>query len=161
MRNQIITKQPITLPFRAVVAHDMQVVRSLCFRALCKEFLMLKITIKSVPNGHAYIQATYNNTLITMTDQNGNVIGWSSAGKVGFRGPKKATPYAASLVVKDLCERLAPTGLREVVVFVRGIGAGRDSAIRALNANGLVVTLIKDVTPIPHNGCRPLKPRRI
>jgi len=116
---------------------------------------------KSVPSGRAYVQATFNNTIVTLTDPNGNVLGWSSAGKIGFTGPKKATPYAATLVVKDLMERLADVGLKEVNVFVKGVGSGRDSAVRSLNANGLSVLTIKDVTPIPHNGCRAPKPRRI
>ncbi|KPJ84681.1 30S ribosomal protein S11 [Parcubacteria bacterium SG8_24] len=114
-----------------------------------------------VSTGRAYVQATYNNTIVTLTDNNGNVLGWSSAGVVGFRGPKKSTPYAASVIVKDAMDKVASTGLREVSVFVRGIGSGREAAVRALHANGLVVTSIKDVTPIPHNGCRAPKPRRV
>lgn len=120
-----------------------------------------KKAVKSVSSGRAYIQATFNNTIVTFTDANGNVIGQSSAGKVGFTGPKKATPYAASMVVKDIVEKTIATGLKDVSVFVKGVGAGRDSAVRALNANGLNVLSIKDVTPIPHNGCRAPKPRRI
>ncbi len=120
-----------------------------------------KKNVRQVSHGRAYVQATYNNTIVTITDANGNVLGWSSAGKVGFTGPKKATPYAASMIVKDLCDRLRETGLRDVSVFVKGIGSGRESAVRALNANGLNVLSIKDVTPIPHNGCRPPKPRRV
>jgi len=120
-----------------------------------------KKSVKQVPNGRAYVQATYNNTIVTLTDANGNVIGWSSAGKVGFTGPKKATPYAASVIVKDLVERANETGIKEVNVFVKGVGSGRESAVRALNANGLNVLSIKDVTPLPHNGCRAPKPRRV
>ena len=112
-------------------------------------------------HGRAYIQATFNNTIVTITDQNGDVLGWASAGMVGFKGPKKATPYAASQVVKKAVEVIAPYGVREVSVFVKGIGAGREGAIRALNTNGLQVLSIKDVTPIPHNGCRPPKRRRV
>lgn len=114
-----------------------------------------------VPQGKAYIQATYNNTIVTLTDPNGNVISWSSAGVNGFKGPKKATPYAASMIVKDAVEKAADTGLREVSVFITGVGQGREGALRALNANGLNVTSIKDITPIPHNGCRPPRPRRV
>lgn len=117
--------------------------------------------VKQVPRGNAYIQATYNNTIISVGDPNGNVIGWSSAGKVGFKGPKKATPYAASQVAKDLMERIADYGVKEVAVFIKGIGGGREGAIRALHANGLIVSSINDVTPIPHNGCRPPKRRRV
>lgn len=120
-----------------------------------------KKAIKQVSTGRAYIQATFNNTIVTLTDQNGDVLGWASAGMVGFKGPKKATPYAASQVVKRAVEHVAPTGLKEVSVFVKGIGGGRESAIRALNANGLQVLAVKDVTPIPHNGCRPPKRRRV
>ncbi len=119
-----------------------------------------KIT-KQVSLGRAYIKATYNNTIVTLTDQNGNVLAWSSAGINGFRGPKKATPFAASIIVKDAVEKAKSYGLRDVNVFVKGVGLGRDSAIRGLNANGLNVLTIKDVTPIPHNGCRRRKPRRV
>lgn len=120
-----------------------------------------KKAVRQVPVGRAYVQATYNNTIVSVTDPNGNVLGWSSAGKMGFRGPKKSTPYAASVIVKDIAERLQDTGIKEVSVFVKGIGSGRESAVRAFNANGINVLSIKDVTPIPHNGCRPPKPRRV
>lgn len=116
---------------------------------------------KQVSHGRAYIQATFNNTIVTITDQNGDVLGWASAGMVGFKGPKKATPYAASQVVKRVAEAVAPTGIKEVQVFIKGIGGGREGAIRALNTHGLQVLSIKDVTPIPHNGCRPPKRRRV
>ena len=120
-----------------------------------------KAQIKQVVRGNAYIQASYNNTIITITDLNGNAIGWASSGGSGFKGPKKATPYAASIVVKNLMDRIAAVGLKEVNVFVKGIGGGRESAIRALHTNGLNVLAISDVTPIPHNGCRPPKRRRV
>ena len=120
-----------------------------------------KKPVRQVAVGRAYVQATYNNTIVTLTDPNGNVLGWSSAGKVGFRGPKKSTPYAASVIVKDVADKVKDSGLKEVSVFVKGIGSGRESAVRALNANGINVLSIKDVTPIPHNGCRPPKPRRV
>lgn len=116
---------------------------------------------KQVSTGRAYIQATYNNTIVTLTDSDGNVLAWSSAGANGFRGPKKATPYAASVVVRKVAEKVADAGLKDVAVFVRGLGQGREGAVRALNANGLNVLSIKDVTPIPHNGCRPPRPRRV
>lgn len=116
---------------------------------------------KRITKGRAYIQSTYNNTLITITDCQGNVIAWSSAGSIGFKGPKKATPYAASLVAKDVVAKVRDTGLKEIDVFVKGIGSGRESAIRSLNNEGLEVKSIKDVTPIPHNGCRPPKVRRV
>ncbi|MCH7491984.1 30S ribosomal protein S11 [Patescibacteria group bacterium] len=116
---------------------------------------------KNVLHGKVFIQATYNNTLVTITDENGNTLAWSSAGHLGFKGPKKATPYAASVIVKDVAEKVKPFGLRSVDVFVRGVGSGRESAIRSLNANNINVQSIKDVTPIPHNGVRPKKPRRV
>ncbi len=111
--------------------------------------------------GRAYVQATFNNTIVSFTDQNGNVLAWSSAGGCGFKGPKKATPYAATIIVEKAAEKVKAYGLKEVNVFVKGVGAGRESAIRAINANGIEVLSIKDVTPIPHNGCRPKKPRRV
>ncbi len=120
-----------------------------------------KVVSRQVSLGRAYIKATYNNTLVTFTDQNGNVLSWSSAGQCGFKGPKKATPYAASIIVKDAFEKAKKYGLKEVSVFVRGIGGGREAAVRALNANGIAVNGIKDITPIPHNGCRAKKPRRV
>lgn len=116
---------------------------------------------KFVAHGQAHILATYNNTIVTLTDQSGNVLGWSSSGSVGFRGPKKATPYAAGLVVKNVIEKVRETGLKSVDVFIRGIGSGREAAVRALNTNGILVQTIKDITPTPHNGCRPPKVRRV
>lgn len=116
---------------------------------------------KNVPFGQAYIQATYNNVIATLTDPIGQVLAWSSSGSIGFKGAKKATPYAATLVVKDVVEKSKRANLRSVDVFVKGIGSGRDSAIRSLSANGLEVKSITDVTPVPHNGCRPPKVRRV
>ena len=116
---------------------------------------------KIVTKGQAYIKATYNNTIITFTDQQGNVLAWSSAGKNGFKGPKKSTPYAAGIVVKDAVEKVRDYGLKEVNVFVKGIGGGREAAARALYTNGLTILSIKDITPFPHNGCRPPKVRRV
>ena len=113
------------------------------------------------PIGCAYIQATYNNTIVTLTDVNGNTISWSSAGHNGFKGPKKATPYAASVIVRDAIEKAKDSGLKEVNVFLSGVGQGREGALRAINANGLTVLTIKDITPVPHNGCRPPRPRRV
>ncbi|HUT22002.1 MAG TPA: 30S ribosomal protein S11 [Candidatus Bipolaricaulota bacterium] len=120
-----------------------------------------KKIIKQTPLGRAYIKSTYNNTLVTLTDQTGNVLAWSSAGLNGFRGPKKATPFAASIIVKNAAEKAQPYGLKDVHVFVKGVGLGREAAIRGLNANGINVLSIKDVTPIPHNGCRRRKPRKV
>lgn len=130
-------------------------------RVVKKVLRKKKKIIRQITHGNVYIQATYNNTIVTFTDINGNVLAWSSSGQVGFKGPKKATPYAASQVVKTAVEKVAPYGLKEIRVFVKGIGGGREGAIRALNANGLNVVTVSDVTPIPHNGCRPPKRRRV
>lgn len=116
---------------------------------------------KNVAAGVANILATFNNTKVTITDQRGNVIGWSSAGKVGFKGSRKSTAYAAQMVAQDACRQAMGHGLREVEVRVKGPGAGRESAIRAIQAVGLEITTIRDVTPVPHNGCRPPKARRV
>lgn len=114
-----------------------------------------------VSSGQAHILATYNNTVVTLTDQNGNVLGWSSAGHVGFRGPKKSTPYAAGVIVRNVAEKVRDLGLKTLDVFVKGVGSGREAAVRALTANGFNISSIKDITPIPHNGPRPPKPRRV
>lgn len=120
-----------------------------------------KKVAKQVSHGRAYVQATFNNTIVSVTDQNGDVLGWASAGMVGFKGPKKATPYAAGQVVKKVLDAIETVGIKEVNVFVKGIGGGREGAIRAFNSNGIQVLSIKDITPIPHNGCRPPKRRRV
>ena len=116
---------------------------------------------KNVHSGIAHVLATFNNTIVTITDMNGNVIGWSSAGKVGFKGSRKSTAYAAQMVAQDASRQAMGHGLKEVEVLVKGPGAGRESAVRALQAIGLDLTLIRDVTPVPHNGCRPPKQRRV
>ena len=116
---------------------------------------------KNILKGQVHIQATYNNTIITLTDLNGGVLSWASGGLLGFKGAKKSTPYAASLIVKTAIEKTKKMGLKDVDVFVKGVGSGRESAIRAIVSNGLNVNSIADVTPIPHNGCRPPKPRRV
>lgn len=118
-------------------------------------------TKRKVKQGRVYIQSSYNNTLISVTDSNGNVLTWSSAGRVGFAGARKATPYAAQQVIADILERLKPFNMKEVRVFVRGIGSARESAIRALGASGLAIMSIRDLTPIPHNGVRAPKRRRV
>jgi small subunit ribosomal protein S11 len=116
---------------------------------------------KSVPRGRAYVQSTFNNTLITLTDPTGNVLSWASAGQSGFKGSRKSTPYAAQIAAEGAARRAMEHGLRQVEVFVKGPGSGREAAIRALQASGLVVLSIKDSTPVPHNGCRPPKRRRV
>jgi small subunit ribosomal protein S11 len=114
-----------------------------------------------IPAGRAYIQASFNNIIVTITDPRGNVIAWGSSGTAGFKGSRKGTPYAAQLAARDAARRGMEHGLRQVEVFVKGPGSGREAAIRSLQATGLTVTSIRDVTPIPHNGCRPRKRRRV
>lgn len=116
---------------------------------------------KTVQIGKVFIQATFNNTIVTITDLNGNTVSWASAGSLNFRGAKKSTPYAAQTTAETAAKTAMDYGLREVHVFVKGPGVGRESAIRALGALGLQVKSIKDITPIPHNGCRPRKTRRV
>ncbi len=116
---------------------------------------------KNVSSGLVHVYATFNNTIVTITDRAGGVIGWSTAGKMGFRGSRKGTAYAAQVVAQDACRQAMGHGLREAEVRLRGPGSGRESAVRAVQALGVEVTTIKDVTPIPHNGCRPPKARRV
>jgi small subunit ribosomal protein S11 len=116
---------------------------------------------KNIPTGVAHIKATFNNTLVTITDPTGNVISWSSAGVQGFKGSRKGTPFAAQLAASDAAKKAMEHGMRNVDVFVKGPGAGREAALRAIQAAGLSVNLIRDVSPIPHNGCRPPKRRRV
>jgi small subunit ribosomal protein S11 len=120
-----------------------------------------KKKLLGITSGIVHIQATFNNTIVTITDKNGNVLVWSSPGIVGFSGSKKATPFAAQLAAQDAAKKAIELGLKEVEVCVKGAGSGRESAIRALQATGLTVTIIRDKTPIPHNGCRPKKRRRV
>ena len=120
-----------------------------------------KIKRKNIVKGQVHIKSTYNNTIVTLTDLNGNVIAWSSAGLLGFKGAKKATPYAATTIMSSLLEKTKKIGLREVEVYVKGIGSGRESAVRGIAANDIIIISITDMTPIPHNGCRPPKPRRM
>ncbi len=116
---------------------------------------------KNVPYGRAYIQATFNNTIVTLTDQQGNTVAWASAGSSGFKGSRKSTPYAAQMAAQNAARQALDHGVREVDVFVKGPGPGREAAIRSLQGVGLKVKSITDVTPIPHNGCRPRKKRRV
>lgn len=116
---------------------------------------------KNIPSGAAHIQTTFNNTIISITDQTGNVISWSSAGSLGFKGSRKGTPFAAQMAAEAAAKKAMEMGLRHVDVYVKGPGSGRETAIRALQVIGLEITLIKDVTPVPHNGCRPPKRRRV
>ena len=120
-----------------------------------------KKTHKKVSVGRVYIQSTFNNTIVTITDTQGNVITWGSCGTARFKGSRKGTPYAAQLAARDAARRAANDGLRQVDVYIKGPGSGREAAIRALQASGLTVTSIRDVTPIPHNGCRPKGRRRV
>ncbi len=116
---------------------------------------------KVIPSGRAYIQSTFNNTMVTLTDPQGNVIAWGSSGTGGFKGSRKGTPYAAQLAARDAARRAMEHGLRQVEVYVKGPGSGREAAIRSLQSSGLYITSIVDVTPVPHNGCRPPKRRRV
>jgi small subunit ribosomal protein S11 len=120
-----------------------------------------KRVVKVEPEGYAYVKATFNNIIITLTNKQGQVISWSTAGKNGFRGSKKSTPYAAQISSADAAKVAYDAGLRKVEVFVKGPGSGRESAIRTLGNSGIEVTIIRDVTPMPHNGCRPPKKRRV
>ena len=120
-----------------------------------------KVEKKNIANGIAHIQATFNDTIITITDVTGNVISWCTSGSKGFRGSRKSTPFAAQMAAEDAANKAKEHGLRSVEVWVKGPGSGRESALRALQAVGLTITMIKDVTPIPHNGCRPPKRRRV
>ena len=116
---------------------------------------------KNIPNGQVHIRATFNNTIVTVTDTEGNAISWASAGELGFRGSRKSTPFAAQSAAETAAKAAMEHGLKTVEVYVKGPGAGREAAIRALQTAGLEVSMIKDVTPIPHNGCRPPKRRRV
>jgi len=116
---------------------------------------------KNIESGQAHIQASFNNTLVTLTDQSGNAISWSSAGSLGFKGSRKSTPFAAQMASEAAAKAAVEHGLKKVEVYVKGPGSGREAAIRALQTAGLEITMIKDITPIPHNGCRPPKRRRV
>lgn len=116
---------------------------------------------RQILKGQAHIQCTYNNTIVTFSDLGGKVLAWCSAGTLGFRGAKKATPYAATQIVNTAAEKVSKYGLKEIEVYVKGVGSGREASIRALANNDFEINLIKDITPIPHNGCRPKKPRRV
>jgi small subunit ribosomal protein S11 len=128
---------------------------------MAKKIRTKKKVKKNVANGVVHIQSTFNNTIVTITDTVGNVVAWSSAGVQGFKGSRKSTPFAAQLAAQDAAKKAMENGMRSVEVYVKGPGPGRDSALRALQATGFSVLPIKDVTPIPHNGCRPPKRRRV
>jgi small subunit ribosomal protein S11 len=116
---------------------------------------------RQILKGQAHVQCTYNNTIVTLSDLSGKTLAWCSAGSLGFKGAKKATPYAATQIVNTVSEKVSKYGLREVEVYVKGVGSGREASIRALANNNFEITSIKDITPVPHNGCRPKKPRRV
>ena len=128
---------------------------------MAKKIRTKKKVKKNVANGVVHIQSTFNNTIVTITDTVGNVVAWSSAGVQGFKGSRKSTPFAAQLAAQDAAKKAMDHGMRSVEVYVKGPGPGRESALRALQATGFSVAVIKDVTPIPHNGCRPPKRRRV
>ena len=116
---------------------------------------------KNITEGIAHIQSTFNNTIVTITDMSGNVIAWSSSGLQGFKGSRKSTPFAAQMAAEDVVRKAKEQGMRKVQVYIKGPGAGRESALRSLQIAGLTITLVRDVTPVPHNGCRPPKRRRV
>lgn len=126
-----------------------------------KKIVRKKKEKKNIPNGVAHIQATFNNTMITITDTTGNVLAWSSSGSKGFKGSRKSTPFAAQIAAEDAAKKAQEHGVRSIEVYVKGPGSGRESALRALQAAGFSISFIRDVTAIPHNGCRPPKRRRV
>lgn len=126
-----------------------------------KKRVQKKVVKKNVATGIAHIKSTFNNTIVTITDVNGNVVSWASSGSRGFKGSRKSTPFAAQLAAEEAARRAAEHGMRSIAVFVKGPGAGRESALRAFQSAGFKVSLIRDVTPVPHNGCRPPKRRRV
>ncbi|NOX97831.1 MAG: 30S ribosomal protein S11 [Nitrospirae bacterium] len=126
-----------------------------------KSFSGKKKITREVPRGIAHVQATFNNTIITITDEGGNVIAWASAGAMGFKGSRKSTPFAAQMAAAASARKAIDQGMKEIRVYVKGPGSGREAAIRSLQSAGLEINVIKDVTPIPHNGCRPPKRRRV
>jgi small subunit ribosomal protein S11 len=128
---------------------------------MAKKIRTKKKVKKNIPNGVVHIQSTFNNTIVTITDSGGNVVSWSSAGVQGFKGSRKSTPFSAQLAAEDAARKAMEHGMKTVEVYVKGPGPGRESALRALQATGFNVVMIKDVTPIPHNGCRPPKRRRV
>jgi small subunit ribosomal protein S11 len=130
-------------------------------KSMAKKIRAKKRVKKNIANGVVHIQSTFNNTIVTVTDTGGNVVSWSSAGVQGFKGSRKSTPFAAQLAAEDAAKKAMEHGMKSVEVYVKGPGPGRESALRALQATGFNVTMIKDVTPIPHNGCRPPKRRRV
>ena len=130
-------------------------------QATAKKVIKKRRERKNIEKGAAHIRATFNNTIVTITDVAGNAVSWASAGELGFKGSRKSTPYAAQMAAETAAKAAMDHGMKTVEVFVKGPGAGRESAIRALQATGLDISLIKDVTPIPHNGCRPPKRRRV
>jgi len=125
------------------------------------KFKKSKKAVKAPPSGIAHILATFNNTIVTMTDKEGNTVAWASTGSAGFKGSKKSTPFAAGMAAESAAKKALERGMKEVEVYVKGPGAGRESAIRSIQAVGITIRAIKDVTPLPHNGCRPQKRRRV
>jgi small subunit ribosomal protein S11 len=128
---------------------------------LAKTYKKAKKKIQVESNGVAHVKATFNNVIVTLTDVYGNTISWASSGKMGFKGSKKNTPFAAQLTAESAAKEAMDAGLKKVEVLIKGVGSGRDAAVRSLNTTGLEITSIKDITPLPHNGCRPPKKRRV
>ncbi len=153
-------KKKITTQDEAGLKKETDALESASKKVAGATLAVLPSSKRFIKHGKAYVQSTYNNTIVTITDDAGNVLTWASAGSLGFKGAKKSTPFAASKVVEAIVERLKKIGLQEVSVFVKGIGSGRESAVRSLATN-LQLSSITDITPIPHNGCRPPKVRRV
>ncbi|MBP9192440.1 MAG: 30S ribosomal protein S11 [Ignavibacteria bacterium] len=130
------------------------------FKKLAKNFKKTKKKVQVDANGVAHVKATFNNVIVTLTDLSGNTISWASSGKMGFKGSKKNTPFAAQLTAESAAKAAMDVGMKKIEVLIKGVGSGRDAAIRSLNTAGLEITSIKDITPLPHNGCRPPKKRR-
>lgn len=145
---------------KVLTQNEEQMIKETADRETAEKKISGSSSKRSTRSGHAYVQATYNNTIVSVTDEHGNVLAWASSGALGFKGAKKATPYAASRVVETVLEKVKKSGLQDIVIYVKGIGSGRESAVRSL-ANSLNVLSISDETPIPHNGCRPPKRRRV
>lgn len=161
MANNIEQKKDIDVTLKKAPALDVEASATGEAEDKIEEKKKFKKAKKQILKGRATIKCSYNNTIINISDQAGAVLGWSSSGLMGFKGAKKATPYAATQVVSSVAEKVKKYGVQELEVFVRGVGSGREASIRALANNGFEITMIKDTTPIPHNGCRAKKPRRV
>jgi small subunit ribosomal protein S11 len=160
MAEEIITKEEVKIE-PEVKTEGLEVEKGATEGVAVQAEKKVKKAKRQISKGRAVVKCTYNNTIVSIADSNGNTLGWASSGLMGFKGAKKATPYAATQVVANVSEKVRKYGLRELEVFVKGVGSGREASIRALSNNGFELLSIKDETAIPHNGCRPKKPRRV